>query len=731
MQSFLLQCIRVLALLSAFTPLVRSSQTIFGNVVDRTLYFWALTEIMTFAWVILCTLNTAYQLTFKRLLLGITAWITMIVISTIFAESGILSFLSTFERMMGLLTYLHLFVFFVVTSSVLSKNDWRNLLVCLCAAGLISTFLALVFRLERNLDGRITGTFGNPSFLAAYTVGQVVITCLVLRGMWVSSYKKWAILVAAIILPLHMFVIVLTGSRSALVSIILGILVTLLAMSIYIKPIRYWFAGFCLLVIGVFTGIRKIGSAVDWLPNQFAYLHRIFDLSFTTNTFTTRRNLWGVAWDAACAHPVLGWGFEGFPIAFLKFYNPVMYSDGLWYDNPHNILLEWMINGGILGLAGFLLCFIMSFVLLWQHKELSVWTKSLLSGYGTAYLCFNFSNFDSLSTVLLLFTFWAFIQFNDSRNVLLRKAVIISPNARLVIQSLAVMVTLLCLYAFVVKTYRINQDLGKASRGENLSVSAFAYKKLYETALVGKYDVLLQAGLRRNSISPTTEKGHVENYYLVTQAMLENGLQKFGNSGQLLNQLGHLNVFAGNYKNASHYFENFRQLAPNRQANLIDLGIVYLESGELQKAIGIFEHTYNLDRSFDFPLIYKAIAEAKLGRYLEARKTISLVSIKNIAENGELIYLAMDNTDNREFFCDLYSQMTEAQTQMINQKTYFTWMNVAFDLKNDQQLRSAFNSYRYNFNVPENEIMPILDLAIHQNVRPTEVARFFSRYPGR
>ena len=731
MRVFLLRLIQTLILLSCTIPLIRSSTSFFGNVVDRTLVFWLITEIITASWVLLCTLDPAYIPTGKRLITAMSVWLLALIASTVFANSLFLSFFSTFERMMGLLTYVHLFFFFVVVSEVLRSEDWENLLVCLFIAGFISSLLAFYFRFERNLSGRVTGLLGNPSFLASYTVSQIVITCLVLRGIWMSQYRKFAFGIAVIALPLHFSVVFLSGSRSGILSLIVGFFVVLLLLSVYNRQLRYWFLGSCAVTAIAFFSIRTAGPVANWLPSELSYLQRVFDVSINTETFLTRRNLWGVAWDAVCEHPLLGWGFEGFSFAFLKHYDPSMYKDGLWYDNPHNIFLEWLINGGVLGLLGFTLCFGLSFFLLWKNKDLSIWTKSLLTGYGTAYLCFNFNNFDSLSSALLLFTFWAFIEFSDRKTVFDVKPLILSGRGKLLVQVGTFVVASLCVYAFIFKTYRSNQALYHANENPDLAVSTFAYKKLYESALIGKFDVLIQAGLRRNSIAQNTEKAAVENYYLVTHALLENGLRKFNNSGQILNQLGHLNVFVNQPPKAAYYFEQFRTLAPRRQANLMDLGIVYIENGEFGKAISVFDYIYNLNRSHDYPLIYKAIAQANLGSYDDARKTIGLVSARNIAENGELTYMAMDNQANRKYFCELYSGMTEAEAQLINQRSYFMWMNAAFDLKDYKQLRSAFNSYRYNFSIPESEIMPILEAAIRDNVRPDAVTQFFNRYPGR
>ena len=732
MSLFLLQFIRVLIFITTLIPLVSSTTSFFGDVVDRTLLFWLATQLMTLCWAILCTIETLYLPRRKGLHIVLIVWMSFLGISTLLAQSSSLSFFSTFERMMGLLTYLHVFFYFLVVSSVLNRKDWQNLLLFIFTVGLISSFIGIYWRSDRNFNGRITGTLGNPSFVASYSICQIFITSIVAYGLWKSVYKKWALPVLLLASVLHLGTLILTGSRSGLVGLTGGMIVAALLISYFYKKWRVWFLALSALVLIGFVIIKIAGTGIIRIPKQLGYLNRLSEISLNTDTFLVRKNLWGIAWDAFWERPWFGWGFEGFSTAFLKYYNPALYKDGLWYDNPHNIFLEWAINGGVFGLLGFCLSFILALLILWKSKVAPLFIKSVLSGFCVSYILFNFNNFDSLSTVLMLFLFWAFVESCERlQNAPIMPVPKLSRITKLEIGLGTFCLVIFSIYFFSVKSYQVNKGIFNANEKFDLPRATSEYKKLYHKAWLGEYDVLIQAGLHRNFIPRETDVNVVQDYYWATEQMLEKELQKLPESGQLLNQLGHLNVTFRQMPKAIKYFEKFRTIAPRRQANLMDLGTVYMESGENAKACTLFEYIYNLDKTYERPLIFRAIALSKMDQFNEALETLGKITPETLGSNGELIILAFERSGRLEDFCRLYSEMSEGDRQFISQKTYWMWINAAFDSKNFVQLTTAFNCYRYSFNIPELEIMPILSRAINEGVRPVAVTGFFARNPGK
>ena len=73
-----------------------------------------------------------------------------------------------------------------------------------------------------------------------------------------------------------------------------------------------------------------------------------------TNTLQSRLENYKVAIEGIKAKPFLGWGQETYHYTYAQYFNPKLYADATWYDRVHNVILEWLIIGGIFGLLVYL-----------------------------------------------------------------------------------------------------------------------------------------------------------------------------------------------------------------------------------------------------------------------------------------------------------------------------------------------------------------------------------------
>ncbi|KKT37084.1 MAG: hypothetical protein UW25_C0002G0030 [Candidatus Nomurabacteria bacterium GW2011_GWB1_44_12] len=133
-------------ILVPFIPFVILSQTtFFPFIVGKNFAFRIVVEIMFSAWVVLAFIDPAYRPKKSWLLGAFVAFISILTISAIFGENPAKSFWSNFERMEGLVTYFHLFAYFIVASTVLTVRDlWRPYLNFHLGAGVIMAVTAFV-----------------------------------------------------------------------------------------------------------------------------------------------------------------------------------------------------------------------------------------------------------------------------------------------------------------------------------------------------------------------------------------------------------------------------------------------------------------------------------------------------------------------------------------------------------------------------------------------------------
>ena len=62
---------------------------------------------------------------------------------------------------------------------------------------------------------------------------------------------------------------------------------------------------------------------------------------------------WNSAWQGFKEKPILGYGNENFYVVFNKYFNPEIYRHAgsrIWFDRAHNIFIDHLITGGIIGL---------------------------------------------------------------------------------------------------------------------------------------------------------------------------------------------------------------------------------------------------------------------------------------------------------------------------------------------------------------------------------------------
>lgn len=107
-----------------------------------------------------------------------------------------------------------------------------------------------------------------------------------------------------------------------------------------------------------------VGTAVLMLIP--ALRHRVLtelDFSNGHNTLVGRFHLWSVTLQMLRDHPLLGAGLSGFATVFAPYWNPTNIDR---FTYPHNIILNFWTETGVLGVVAFLGILVVGFVLAWR-----------------------------------------------------------------------------------------------------------------------------------------------------------------------------------------------------------------------------------------------------------------------------------------------------------------------------------------------------------------------------
>ena len=185
MERPLLISTRVAVALVLLTPLIVNARflpdTYFPFIVGKAVYAHALTEIAFGLWLVLALAYPRHRPPTSPLLLIFAAYVVVVLISSFMGVSPQRSLWSTYERMQGFVDLAHWFAFIAVMTSVFrSWRDWRVLLNINLTISVVMALLGLAEQYKiwefNPLDpGRITITLGNPTYVGAYMMVNVLI----------------------------------------------------------------------------------------------------------------------------------------------------------------------------------------------------------------------------------------------------------------------------------------------------------------------------------------------------------------------------------------------------------------------------------------------------------------------------------------------------------------------------------------------------------------------------
>lgn len=606
-----------------FVPfIVLSESTFFPFIVGKNFAFRIIVEIMLSAWVVLAFIDPAYRPKKSYLMGAFTALLAIITLSAIFGENSAKSFWSNFERMEGVVTYFHLFAYFVVASTVLTvRNLWRPYLNLHLAAGVIMATYA-VFQwagdLEIVQDGvRVNGTLGNAAYLGTYALFNIFLAgFLSLRENWFSTAGRVRMVVYAAIMLLQVFVLYHTATRGAMLGLIAGVGLATILIAIFEREKKNIRNGAIATLVAV---ILFVGGFIAMRDASFVkespVLSRFASISFTEKTTKSRFMVWDMAWQGFKERPVLGWGMENFNYVFNKYYNPKMYDQEQWFDRAHNVFFDWLIAGGLPALLAYLALFGLAMYGIWfRAKELSVIEKSVLTGLLGGYFFQNLFVFDNITSLLYFGTILAYVEGLSRNKGEEEKSDIAEASQKnkkgeseedltFVVSGGAAVLLVVLVYAVNYGGFMQNKTLLRAmsersSQGPIHNLALFKETIAYDSFGTSEAREQL-AQIAMNGFEQGKEVTDVQRQFV---SLAEAELKK---QAELLPRDARYQVLAGSFmarvgspKKALEYLEKAADLSPNKQTILFTLGSAYYGSGNMPKAEEIFARAFYLAPSY-------------------------------------------------------------------------------------------------------------------------------------
>ena len=368
--------LRFIVLIAMFaTPFIClyvAESMFFPFITGKNFTFRVLVEVMLGAWALLMFLDATYRPKFSWILGAAGAFLLVIAIADFHGVNPYRSFWSNYERMEGLVTQAHLFLYFIISASVLATEEaWKwffrtSLGVSLVVAVNAFRQLAGVSEIHQSAT-RLDATFGNSTYLAVYALFHAFLAIFLFFRDGKRNTLRWLYPIIALI---NVVVLYYTQTRGSLLGVIGGALLAFLLVAIFDKEQRELRK----FAIGGLVGLAAlIALFITFKDSSFIQgsptLQRMAAISLDDNTTKSRFMIWEMSWEGFKERPILGWGQDNFLYVFAKHYNPKMWNQEPWFDRSHDVFFDWLIAGGALGLLPYLSLFAAALYYLWFGRR--------------------------------------------------------------------------------------------------------------------------------------------------------------------------------------------------------------------------------------------------------------------------------------------------------------------------------------------------------------------------
>ena len=647
---------RILLYLIPVLPFVLWTGFTFPYVTIRTVLFRIIVEIVVCVSIWLWIEGKIVFTGFKRdyFFWSFAGLIIVESIAAFFGESPIASFFGDLERMWGIFTVVHIFLFYVLTRVFFEEKHWK---IFFHISFIISMLVSLYGILQRypgafglylfgSGEGiRIVSSLGNPVYVAIYLLFNITFAIfLLIRSKEVKAKIRY-FYITTIVVDFYAFT--LTDIRGAYLGLILGgAFSAILYIFLGTKKIAKQVICACFLfgIIILFLGFKF--QSTD-LVRQIPVLRRVVTISIKDETARTRFIGWNAAWKGFLSDPFTGVGMENYNILFNKYFPAYYYlyaPTETYFDRAHNQFFNILAESGIfafilyLGLPIVIGCY---FVKGYRSRRLSLLEFLLFVSMSIAYFVHLFFVFDDLHSLMLFMAFVGLVEYiycNSSAFLVLKQQTPYSKRSLFFIFIAIIPLTIYLIFNFNYKVVLAAKYAGSAFLSEDIPFSLDEYRKAISVNLISSENITLNfveylMGLSSSKNiekinSDIVLKDNVILAFSEAKNALELEIKKKPKDAIFYLKLGQLNnsqfLIDGDkshLRDAIIQLEKTIVLSRERVQAYLLLGETYVLAGESQKAIEVLQQAVDLEPRFRASYYYLGralLADGKLDEAYDA-----------------------------------------------------------------------------------------------------------------
>ncbi len=666
-----LSIIKIGTYLALFAPLIVSEYSFFPFVTPKTIYFRILVEIMLAAYLLLVIYFPRYRPKLNIILTSVLIFIFALILASALGVNFERSFWSTYERMTGIFTFLHLLAFFVVITNTFKKReDWEKILAVSVLVGVIISISVLT---KNEISTRGGGTIGNTSFMAAYLLFDIFFAMALFFTKRNSFLKTFAGVSLLFLIP----TLLMSTGRGAIVAFWCGLFLVLLGYLVFSEKKKLRKAGFFLILCLVIFSIAMLIIQPSFLENK---------IEKTLVDMKPRFVVWEKGWKGFLERPIFGWGPENFNVVFTKFFNPCVFlsecGGEVWFDRSHNIVLDTLVTTGVIGLLSYLFIFVVSISALLKicyKKKENIFAPLMIAVLFIVYFFQNLLVFDMISSYMVFFLSLGFASFLVNEEKELDSDMLERPTNSILskkpIQNIILVLIISLSVSFIyfgnIQSYSSARNIVKMIVFSNdLKQSLDFYKKALD-GFMEKYEAREQFAqkLGQSAFNPNNNRETVNSAFYIAEEQMEESIRK--NSLDFRHHLFLGKLYFADYRFsnnteklylAEQTLEKSIELSPTNQQGYWHLAEVKLLKGEKQTVFDLFKKAIELEPRISAAHWYLAMAYRMTGQYEQAFE-----KLKDAEAAG---YHWKNNADDLRDVAEIYKALgMESDLISIDQET--------------------------------------------------------------
>lgn len=443
------------------------------------------------------------KISFSVIDIGLIVFGIILIVSGIFGFDSHNSFIGNIGQSLNIILIAQMIVFAFFVRFCIKKNE-SFIDQILIVSFITSIIIAGIAYTGKSLIQYSTGgsTIGNTSYLGAYLIFNFLFGIYNFFTFKKIKYKVFIILGLIIIalnpvffnidilkgnLPISKIIespLVLIGSANgAVIGLVISLVTgTLLAFNFF-KDKSLKRLGNILFIFFI-TGLLGLGFVFS---NSQSKIHNLYVQEKSPNRFV----FWEIARTGFIERPLLGWGPNNYEYVFQKNFDARLldrdHFPELWVNQPHNIIWEYLVNTGILGLISYLSLFglviISSLRLVYAEQKniklLGITIISILVGYFVQ----NLFVFDTITTYLMYFMLIGIASsLSKDYRISFNK---LNVTTKKIFFGLCAILCFLGMYCFVLLPVKELKQLGSLTSEKNIAKISKIHTGLQDISYIG------------------------------------------------------------------------------------------------------------------------------------------------------------------------------------------------------------------------------------------------------